>query len=311
MNMYSTDVFLRTLCEVYFADRRCETALFAVDGRTYRLLMVDGAPITRFPFVDFLEPIGAAPGSARALGYLPSVARETLSSDDWLARPAVEGVLPSPFIEWARFACWDDFVSSVSARRGNLFPDSRRRRNKLAKALGQVEFRPHDQRPETLALGIQWKSAQYAASGYVDLFADAKNRRLFTELQARDVVRVSSLSAGGAVIAVHLGALHDGRFYWWIPSYGPEFGRFSPGRLMLESLLRASFERGDHEFDFLIGEEAYKWHYATHARVIGSAGSPPLSLRLERALKRRAKRALRSVPWLLERCVWLEQRATR
>jgi CelD/BcsL family acetyltransferase involved in cellulose biosynthesis len=119
------------------------------------------------------------------------------------------------------------------------------------------------------------------------------------------------LSAGGEVIAVHLGASHEGRTYWWIPSYGPEFAKFSPGRLMLESLLRASFERGDHEFDFLIGEEAYKWHYATHTRVIGAAGTPPLSLRVEKELKRQAKRALRGMPWLLDRSPWLKERALR
>jgi len=311
MNMYSTDVFLRTLGEVYFAGGRYEPALFAVDGRIYRLLVVDGAPITHWPFVDFFEPVLAPAGPARALGYLPSVARETLSSEDWLARPPVEGILPSPFVDWARFERWDDFVSGVSTRIGNLFPDSRRRRNKLAKALGDVEFRLDDRRPEALALGIKWKSAQYVASGYQDLFADARNRRLFTELHAREIVLVSSLSAGNNVVAVHLGATHEGRLYWWIPSYGPEFARFSPGRLMLESLLRASFERGDKEFDFLIGEEAYKWHYATHTRVIGSAGAPPRSLRLERELKRRARRALRGMPWLLKRWLWLKQRALR
>jgi hypothetical protein len=311
MNMFSSDVFLRTLGEVYFAGHRYEPALFAVDGRVCRLLMVDGAPITRWQFVDFFEPVLAPGAPARALGYLPSVARETLSSEDWLTRVPTAGLLPSPFIDWARFERWDDFVALVSARIANLFPDSRRKRNKLAKALGDVEFRLDDRRPETLELGMKWKSAQYLASGYDDLFVDAKNRRLFTELHARELVLVSSLSAGGNVIAVHLGASHEGRLYWWIPSYGPEFGKFSPGRLMLESLIRASFERGDREFDFLIGDEAYKWHYATHTRVIGSVGVPPLSLRLETDLKRRAKRALRGMPWLLKRWPRLKQLVSR
>jgi hypothetical protein len=311
MNMYSTDVFLRTMGEVYFTGRRYEPALFAVDGRVYRLLAVDGAPITRWPFVDFFEPVSAPQGSARALGYLPNVAREISTAEDWHARPPAEGIFPSPFIDWKRFARWDDFVASVSARIGNLFPDSRRRRNKLAKALGDVELRLDDRRPEALALGMKWKSAQYVASGYDDAFADAKHRRLFTELSARGLVLVSSLSAGDDVIAVHLGASYEGRTYWWIPSYNPELARFSPGRLMLEALLRASFERGDQEFDFLIGDEAYKWHYATHTRVVGSAGAPPLSFRLERELESRARRALKTMPWLFERWPGLKQRALR
>lgn len=308
MNMFSSEVFLRTLGEVCFTSRRYEPALFAVEGRVYRLLRVDGAPLTSFPFVDFFEPVAAPHGSARSLGYLPRVARETLSSEAWLTRPPSPGLLPSPFITWRQFERWDSFAALVSSRCGNLFPDSRRRRNKLGKALGEVEFRLDDRRPGTLELGMKWKSAQYLASGYEDMFDDARNRRLFFELQDRGLVLVSSLSAGEKLIAVHLGASHEGRLYWWVPAFGPEFARFSPGRLTLESLLEASFERGDEAFDFLIGDEAYKWHYATHTRVIGSAGAPPTSIRLEREVKRRAKQALQGMPWLLARFPSLKQR---
>jgi hypothetical protein len=310
-NLFSSDVFLRTLGEVYFAGRRSEPGLFAVDGRVYRLLVVDGAPITSWPFVDFFEPLLAVEGPARALGYLPGVALEICSAEHWQSRPPTAGLSPSPFVEWARFERWDDFAAHVSARAGNRFGDFRRPREKLVKALGDVELRLDDRRPETLELGMKWKSAQFLAAGHRDPFADAENRRLFTLLQARDLVHVSSLSAGGRVVAVHLGASHEGCLYYWLPSYDPEVGKLSPGRVMMESLLRASFERGDQEFDFLIGDEAYKWRYATHARVIGDAGVPPLRLRLERELKRRVKQALRGMPWLLERWPRLKERASR
>jgi hypothetical protein len=308
MNIFSSDVFLRTLGEVFFGDRRHEPALFRVDGRVYRLLQVDGAPLTRLTFVDFFEPLPASEGPARPLGYLPRVARETVSAETWLSRPRPPQLATSPFIVWSRFDRWESFAAHVAARCGNLFPDSRRRRNKLSRALGEVEFRLDDRRPAALELGMKWKSAQYLASGYEDLFRDVKNRRLFTELQARGLVLVSSLSAGDRIIAVHLGASHGGRLYWWVPSYAPELARFSPGRLLLESLIQASFERGDEVFDFLIGDEAYKWHYATHTRVIGDAGRPPASLRVEAEIKLRVKQALRGAPWLLARWPWLERR---
>lgn len=311
MNMFSSDVFLRTLGEVYFAGHAREPGLFAVEGRNYWLLAVDGGPITHWQFIDFFEPVPAPGRPGRALDHLPRVARETVLAEDFRARPPAPGLLPSPLIDWTRFARWDDFAALVSSRVGNLFPDSRRKQNKLAKALGDVEFRLDDRRPQTFDLGMKWKSAQYLASGHQDLFANTRNRRLFSELHERELVLVSSLSAGGNVVAVHLGASHEGRLYWWIPSYGPEFGKFSPGRLLLEHIIRASFDRRDREFDFLIGDEAYKWHYATHTRVIGSAGEPRISLDLERAFKQRAKRALQSMPWLLERWPRLKQRVSR
>jgi hypothetical protein len=308
MNLFSSDVFLRTLGEVFFAGHRHEPALFQVGDKVYRLLRVDGAPIRRFQFVDFFEPVLAPRGRVRSLGYLPCVARETVSAEAWLEGPHAPDLQPSPFIVWSRFESWDSFAALVSSRCGNLFPDSRRRRNKLARALGEVELRLDDRRPEAIELGMKWKSAQYLASGYEDLFASARNRRLFLELQARELLLVSSLSAGGRIIAVHLGASHAGRLYWWIPSYAVELARFSPGRLLLESLIQASYERGDEVFDFLIGDEAYKWHYATHTRVIGDAGRAPAAVRFEAGIKLRVKQALRGAPWLLARFPWLSQR---
>jgi CelD/BcsL family acetyltransferase involved in cellulose biosynthesis len=85
--------------------------------------------------------------------------------------------------------------------------------------------------------------------------------------------------------------LQEGRFYYWIPAYDPEFNVLSPGRLMLHFMLRECYDRGGREFDFLVGDEDYKWHYATHVRRVSPLGRPPLVLQVRRG----AKRALRSV----------------
>jgi CelD/BcsL family acetyltransferase involved in cellulose biosynthesis len=112
-------------------------------------------------------------------------------------------------------------------------------------------------------------------------------------------VIVSSISAGVQLLAVHFGALADRTFYSWIAAYDPKHSQYSPGALLLEALLVDSWRRRDVEFNFLIGDQEYKWFYATHNRVIGPQGSVPLTIRLARAAKRPIRKALSNRPQLL------------
>ena len=129
-----------------------------------------------------------------------------------------------------------------------------------------------DQRPEAFELCIRWKAAQYLASGYENLFAREACVKLFRRLRERGVLVVASLSAGDRIVAAHLGTLHAQRQTWWVPAYDVELARYSPGRLLLEAALQESQARKHLEFDFLIGDEGYKYLYATHERVIGPVG---------------------------------------
>ncbi len=300
MNFFSTDVYLQTLADVYFAGKNCRVVNARVENQLFRLLMVDGQPITRWAFLDFLQPLENVRDDAadRDIGYLP---KAVLRTHEVTARPELPpGEHPSPFIDWSRFESWSAFEAFVGARIGNLFPDSRRKRKKLERELGPIRFELDDRRPEVLEQCLVWKSSQYVATGLQDMFADPRNADLFRVLQKRGAVVVSSFSAGERLLAAHFGALADERLYWWVPAYDPAFGKYSPGRLMLEDLMKASLERKHREFDFLIGDETYKWHYATHNRVIGALGTPPLSLRLKTAAKQYAKKALARHPKLLE-----------
>lgn len=311
MNVFSSSPFLETVADLGFPGRSHAIEIVRVGPERFRLLVIDGHHVvTEWPFLDFFEPLPEdMPGlPRRTLGYLPLAAVRSLPAEEW--RPEDQGpqYLPSPYVDWTRFPKWEDFTALVSSRIGNLLPDSRRKRRKMERDLGPVRFVFHDERPEVFDTCLRWKSAQYLASGYKDLFADARNVALFRRLAAAGVVRVSSLSAGERLVAVHLGALHEGRCSWWVPAYDTEAGRYSPGRLMLEELLEYSYRAGHHEFDFLIGEEDYKWHYATHTRVAGPYGTPPLSLRARRVAKEQVKAVLQRYPWLWERARELKRR---
>jgi hypothetical protein len=304
MNFFSTDVYLKTLAQVCFPNRSSRIGLFQVDGRVLRMLEVDGKPISSWPFLDFFQPLPDG-GSARPLAWVPRAVLRTARIDE---RPPLErGIQPSPYIDWTLFPAWSDFLALVKQRRSGLIGDSRRRRGRLEREVGPFEFRFDDERPEAMETCFSWKGAQYISTGGRDLFSDRRNTELFRALRRAGALAVSTLSAGGRLIAAHLGAIADGSLYWWVPAYDPAYAKYSAGRLMLESMLEQSHALGHKQFDFLIGDEDYKWHYATHNREIGPLGTPPLRVRARAAVRN----VLSSHPRLQAAARSLKKRLTR
>lgn len=311
MNVFTTDAFLETVGELYFPARRRAIEVCRVEGRLLRLLVLDGHEIVRTaPFYDYPQPLdGPVGGPVRELAYFPRTVVATTTIAE--RTPEVAGFSPSPYIEWARFADHAAFEKHVESAKASHTGDSPRQRRRLERDLGPLAFVFDDPRPEAFDACLRWKSSQYLATGLSDMFAAPQNVELFHRLRRRGVVVVSSLSAGSTLLAVHLGGFSDRRFAWWVPAYDPARSKFSPGRLLLEDLMRASHARGDLEFDFLIGDEAYKFLYATHNRVIGPLGTPPLKERLLAEAEKRAKQVLSKYPRAYELARGLKRRLTQ
>jgi CelD/BcsL family acetyltransferase involved in cellulose biosynthesis len=59
-------------------------------------------------------------------------------------------------------------------------------------------------------------------------------------------------------VAVHLGLLGKDRLSWWFPAYDPDFGRYSPGLILLLDLINEASSRGIPLVDLGRGEHDYK-----------------------------------------------------
>jgi hypothetical protein len=299
VNFYAEESFCTALEKSYFLKTRTiSPTIFKFNDKFWQIPAVNGIkPISEFPlgstFIDFHEPIDLDPltvgNNYQQLSYLPKACQGMVTRAEWFDRELAGQYEPAPTILWENFSSWADFETYVRQHRSNLFSDSRRRLRKLAQNLGEVEFIFDDRRDGIMDTCMEWKSAQYRRSDYVDLFANSRHRQLFHELLDCGLLKISTLNAGGRLIAAHLGVLDRGRLYWWIPAYDPADSIYSPGRLLLELLIKESFERQHREFDFLIGNEDYKWYYATHVRPIGEMGVPPLAERVGRSIKSTVK----------------------
>jgi hypothetical protein len=296
MNVFTSPAYLETVGELYYAQRRWAVELCRVEGRVLRLLVLDGKTVlTEGPYYDFPQPLESVPpGPIRELKYFPRTVQRTEKVAERLG-PEPKGLLASPYVDWSAFADWKAFTEWTHAH-GSQPGNLERRRRKAEKNLGPLSFVFDDQRPEVFDACIQWKAAQYVATGLQNNFASERNVELFRRLLKRGVLKVSSLWGGSTLLSAHLGSLHDGRFTYWLPAYDAAKAQFSPGRILLEDLLMASHDRGDQEFDFLLGGEDYKFNYATHNRVIGPLGPTPLKLRVLSEARRLAKKALENSP---------------
>ena len=118
------------------------------------------------------------------------------------------------------------------------------------------------------------------------------------------------MRAGDRLLSVWMGFVYRGVWSGWVFAYDhdPALRKFSLGHQLLRSMLEQGFRLGHREFDFSIGNEDYKWFYATHARILGPIGTPPLRQRLMARARHDARRALQRWPRLLSMAVALKRK---
>ena len=160
---------------------------------------------------------------------------------------------------------WDSFYSSQVKSR--IRADSRRQTRRLSDQ-GQLRFRIAEDAEETRRLTevmIAQKRARYRVKSIWDQFDEKGNREFYLgagQGWTACGVQVSALLLDQKVLAVHWGAVHDGRFYYLMPSHDSQWENYSPGRLLLEHLMQWSFSNGLRVFDFTNGAEPYKLEWA-------------------------------------------------
>ena len=98
----------------------------------------------------------------------------------------------------------------------------------------------------------------FGRPGYRDYF-----QRATEDLRARGLVQLAALYAGEQIVASHWGLVADHTFYYLMPAHADDqWARYSPGRLIIEDMIRWSYEQGLKVFDFGEGDEAFKTEFA-------------------------------------------------
>ncbi len=110
---------------------------------------------------------------------------------------------------------------------------------------------------------IEQKSDQMVRTGATNYFSNQINQRFLIELfqswGKTGKVDFAYLKVGGEILAIHFGVNSNRRYYYLIPSYSVSWAaKYSPGMILLLSILTRVSENVVDVFDFTIGTERYK-----------------------------------------------------
>jgi CelD/BcsL family acetyltransferase involved in cellulose biosynthesis len=102
----------------------------------------------------------------------------------------------------------------------------------------------------------------------------------------------SVLRVGGTPIAWHLGFFDAGHMYWWLPTHDSAWSGYSPGKLLLATLVDHGCHRGWRDVRLLTGNHGYKaaWNPVPQTLTAVSWTAPTLRGRLMAMYDSRAHR---------------------
>lgn len=300
MSVFSSDRFLETVKKTYFDNDQAKIGVVNVGGKRYKTLIIDGEkPVAAIPFMDYIKPSTVSDvGSNLHEISAPRIRKVVLGEGELGSAESTEeliasfqnqgtaqhpqgynpGAVLSPTI---RLGGIEDFAAYQDiCRKRNSRAFSKRTGKKLYKLETEdhkIElcFRVDDARKrEVLSSLLHWKEQQYLRTDVPNLFAIARHRQFMENLLSSDLLVLSAVFLGGKPIAAHAGFIDHGAFYYLLPGYDMEYRQGSAGLFLMEYMIEQSHAEGLEEFDFLLGDEAYKFYYANYYRVVGMAGNP-------------------------------------
>ena len=171
---------------------------------------------------------------------------------------------------------YDEFSNKNLKKKFN--DDTRRSVNNLKKK-GNLEFKVYDEasREEKEKITkeiIEQKIQRIKNLKLKDNFSEEAKRfyvNFENEKFKNGQLQISSLELDGKSISFHWGVKYKQKFYYLMPTIpDTEYMRFSPGRILLQYLVKSSIDNGLKELDFTIGDEPYKKDWYNNINILSS-----------------------------------------
>lgn len=202
---------------------------------------------------------------------------------------------------------WTDIESSLPGKRRKDL----KRCAKLLSREGDLELiraKTYPEIAEQFRHFVENHRRRWGRSGGGSQFDDPRQvahyLNVARKLSARGWMELSSLKLNEKYIAMAYGYTYEGRYYYYTPAFDPDYWKYSPGNLLIKSLIEAFYQDGSIEiFDLLRGDEDYKYVWSKKELGLYRAQIYPLKLAtLCRWLTQRAASSLlpllRKVPGL-------------
>jgi len=93
------------------------------------------------------------------------------------------------------------------------------------------------------------------------------HREVAARFLERGWLRLHLLRAGGAIRSALYCYAYNGRTYYYIGGFAPELAKYSLGTLLTAHAIQQAIDEGCSEFDFLRGQEPYKYRWQPEERI--------------------------------------------
>ncbi|MCR9116505.1 MAG: GNAT family N-acetyltransferase [bacterium] len=227
------------------------------------------------PLSDFQGPILAVDADFSLYELLYACGLKSWRFDHLLAQYATAETGccrrdESPYLDLSNG--FDAYQSRIAEQGSSVLKKSRQYSRKVERDIGPIRWVWRDETETAFDCLDQWKSLLFEQMGARNIFRIDWVHSLLRGLLDHDTPEFSgmltSLYAGDELLAVHLGIQSGSVLHWWLPTYNPNFARYSAGTILLTEAAARSHERGIERIDLGKGPESYKKRYATGATPI-------------------------------------------
>jgi CelD/BcsL family acetyltransferase involved in cellulose biosynthesis len=240
-------------------------------------------------------------GQARADGNAAGLAQQ-LAAEHWGV--VKRSINVCPFIRLEGHS-WETYLAALgSSHRYNL----QRRSRKLANSQGFEVLCASTPQEADRFLEIlidlhrkRWSSRREASDAFQNEEIIDFHREFVQLALNRGWLRLWTIWLDGRPLAALYALSYRGRHSFYQSGFDPECHQWSPGLVIMGLSIRKAVEEGASEYDFLHGNEEYKFHWAREARdLVQFECYPPApatliyrpAISINRAARRMARRVL-------------------
>jgi CelD/BcsL family acetyltransferase involved in cellulose biosynthesis len=162
----------------------------------------------------------------------------------------------------------EEYWEQIVPRNRKFHSELRRLRKKLQNQYGDLKFTLRETAPDRhIQHLVKQKKEQYQRTSHSDSLKPEWSVKLLHVLAASNEQDcrgvVSTLYAGETWVASHVGIAGGGTFCMWFPVYNPELRTYSPGHLLLQSIIDHLHQEGAYIIDRGEGDTPAKRLFAT------------------------------------------------
>jgi CelD/BcsL family acetyltransferase involved in cellulose biosynthesis len=220
---------------------------------------------------DYLDPIAEPSLTAEMIDALWAQLKRWNDWDvcDWqdLSRDTPLQVLGdvAPETPGTAIAIEHPFHEYLASRPKNLRRNLRRYREK-AEAIAPVSFHVTDTAdPDLLNSLVHLHRVRWQKEGEAGMIAANRSEAFLREvaglLASSGLLRIFTVRFGERIAAILLALRNQTTIYSYLSAFDPEWESFGFGRELLAQALRHTHENGYRRWDFLRGEEPYKFSW--------------------------------------------------